>query len=92
MSTLRKRRERWEHHNQLRLERVTELSRAQLQTQMVRICDVLSFLLYIAYGAGRWLVSLNRIFWVRPPDVDKGLLDAERQRQKLRETASFWVK
>jgi len=92
MSALKKRRERWEYHNQQKLERVSELSQAQIQNIMVRIFHLLSFLLYLAYGATRWLVNFSRVLWVQPQSLEIGLQDAEKQRQQLKETASFWIK
>jgi hypothetical protein len=92
MSALRKRHERWEYQNQKRLEQLSEQSQAQIQKRMVQVFDTLSFLLYLAYGVGRWLVSVPRLFWIQPPDHETGTLDAEQQRRKLRANASFWLK
>ncbi len=92
MSALRKRHERWEYQNQKKLEQITELSQAQIQKRMVQIFHTFSFLRYLAYGAGRWLVSVPRLFWIQPPDQETGTLDAEQQRRKLQASASFWLK
>jgi hypothetical protein len=92
MSELKKRHERWEYHNQQKLERLARLSQAQIRNTMTVIFHILSFLLYLTYGAMRWLIGISRILWIQPQSQDLGLQDAERQRGKLKETASFWVK
>ncbi len=92
MSAFKKRHERWEYHNQQRLEKFTQLSQAQIRNTMVVIFHFLSFLLYLAYGAVRWLVGFSTVLWIEPQSRETGLQDAERQRRKLKETASFWIK
>lgn len=92
MQALQKRRERWEYENQRRLERVLTLTQQQLQVQFRFTGQLMSFLLYLAYGGGRWLVRASRILWVYPRNLDQRLQDAEQQRLNIAFHPSSWLK
>jgi len=87
-----RRRERWEYENQQRLERVLSLSQQHIQAQFQFIGQLMSFLLYLIYGGGRWLIKASRILWVQPKDLDQSLQAAEQQRLKAELHHSSWLR
>jgi hypothetical protein len=92
MQALQRRRERWEYHNQQRLELVLEIGQQEAKKQIRRIFQALSFLLYLAYRGGFWLMKTSRVLWVQPKDLEKRLQDAEQQRLRLISHPHKWLK
>lgn len=92
MQALQKRRERWEYHNQQRLQLISEISQQQFQKQIRGIMNLTSFLLFLAYKGGSGLVKVTRVLWKQPKDLENRLQDAEQQRLRLNTLPNHWLK